>query len=111
MLENDTTYDSTKVGPRTVIKFGPTDYRMWYEAENGANTGGMGYATSTDGLNWTKYNSGAWIASALGSGWSSSENTPGTVLYEGGSFKCWYHSYGTARRFMSHAFSISVPWV
>lgn len=53
-----------------VIRFGPTDYRMWYRGSN--NTSGAssyGYATSTDGITWTKYpgnpiinagSSGAW---------------------------------------------------
>jgi len=55
MLRNGPqTYDNAKTGPRVVIKFGPSDYRMWYEAVADNLYTTVGYATSTDGITWTK---------------------------------------------------------
>jgi uncharacterized repeat protein (TIGR01451 family) len=48
--------DSFGASSATVIKDGST-YKMWYTGIiNGNNIGGIGYATSSDGLNWTRVN-------------------------------------------------------
>src|SRR5262245_59361923 len=48
-------YDFEQTGPRVVLKMGATDYRMWYEAVGSNSITQVGYATSTDGLTWTKH--------------------------------------------------------
>ncbi len=52
-LGNATTGDSSHAYTPTVIKDGLELYRMWYSGSNGSNWR-IYYATSTDGLNWTK---------------------------------------------------------
>ncbi len=49
------TYDGGGAMVGTVIKAGPTDYRMWYTATGqGSGIGGVAYATSPDNTAWTK---------------------------------------------------------
>jgi hypothetical protein len=47
--------DQAYAGVGTVLKFGPTDYRLWYQAKARSSTQtSIALATSTDGINWTK---------------------------------------------------------
>ena len=46
-------HDVEKVGPRVVLKEGPANYRMWYEAVPAGNRSTVGYAESPDGMRWT----------------------------------------------------------
>lgn len=47
------TWDADGVGAATVIKDGTT-YKMWYEGSDVQRWLRIGYATSPDGINWTK---------------------------------------------------------
>jgi uncharacterized repeat protein (TIGR01451 family) len=47
-------WDADYVSRATIWREGPADYRMWYSAGIGAMHDGLGYATSPDGLNWTR---------------------------------------------------------
>lgn len=85
-------WDELKPGPLSIVKRGPTDYRMWYEGINPAVTlASIGYATSTDGTSWTK-DGGNPIFTAT-EAWENSEVCPGTVIWDdqAGLFKMWYH--------------------
>ncbi|WP_026369853.1 hypothetical protein [Kallotenue papyrolyticum] len=46
-------FDSQGVGYLTVMKDGST-FKMWYVGYDGTYIGGIGYATSTDGRQWTR---------------------------------------------------------
>lgn len=84
-------YDIGKAGPRVIRKEGPNDYRMWYEAvAAGPTTTDMGYATSTDGLTWTKRGT----VMAPSGGWEGNEVSPQSMLFEDGVYKLWYHAGG-----------------
>ncbi len=77
-------WDSTYVGMTSVIKVG-TVYKLWYRG--GSATGGaIGYATSPDGLAWTKY--GAVITGGSG-GWDTTPYHP-EVIFDGGQYHMWY---------------------
>jgi uncharacterized repeat protein (TIGR01451 family) len=47
-------WDQDYLSRATVWREGPADYRMWYSAGIGTMNHGLGYATSPDGLNWTR---------------------------------------------------------
>jgi uncharacterized repeat protein (TIGR01451 family) len=47
-------WDYNYVSRATVWREGPGDYRMWYSAGPGEMRQGIGYATSSDGLTWTR---------------------------------------------------------
>lgn len=100
--------DSWAVANHVVIKDGST-YKMWYGGNNGTNWR-IYYATSPDGLTWTKYDntvpSNSDTTSTNGriplgsSGKGDSVGTYlGTVLKEGDIYKMWYRGYdGTSVR-------------
>jgi hypothetical protein len=106
--------DDDKTGPRVVLKFGPSDYRMWYEAVPGPNLSKVGYATSTDGKLWTKQGSLPSLdPSTDWEGGPNGEVSPNSILIENGVFKLWYHSFGLdGKRRIGYATSTNgLAWV
>ena len=92
MLRNGPqTYDNAKTGPRVVIKFGPSDYRMWYEAVADNLYTTVGYATSTDGVTWTKVG----VVMSPSSAWEGNEISPNSILREGTTLRLYYHAGGS----------------
>ena len=92
MLRNGPeTYDNGKTGPRVVIKFGPTDYRMWYEAVADNLYTTVGYATSADGIVWTKVG----VVMSPSATWEGNEVSPNTILREGTTLRLYYHAGGS----------------
>jgi len=75
-----------------VLKEGASTYRLWYEAVGSNGITSVGYATSTDGLTWTKQ--GAVMSPGGSTSWERDEVSPNSILYEGGVYKLWYHGGG-----------------
>jgi predicted GH43/DUF377 family glycosyl hydrolase len=93
-------WDSLMVLEPTVI-FENATFHMWYMGWDGGDAPRIGYATSPDGINWTKYNDpstvnppyaesdpvmtpgdpGSWDAAAVGSP---------AVIYDGSTYHMWY---------------------
>jgi len=84
--------DFQKAGPRAVLKEGPSTYRMWYEAVGSAGITVIGYATSADGLTWTKQ--GTALSPGGATSWERDEVSPNFILLEAGVYKLWYHGGG-----------------
>ena len=93
--------DSSNVFGQSVIKDG-TIYRMWYTGSNGGFRGY--YATSSDGLTWTKYDNTIPSASDISStngripmgtsgNGDSSLLRAGCVIKDGNDYKMWYAGY------------------
>ena len=107
-------YDQLKIGPRAILREAPTVWKMWYEAVPGGNQSTTAYATSSDGLNWTKYAgnpvmspSEAWE----GAGGTNHEDSPTAVLKEGGVYKLWYHAISGTTRQIGYAESTDgIAW-
>ncbi len=95
-------FDASKIGPRAILREGPNDWKMWYEAVQGPNQSTVGYATSTDGIKWTKYAKNPVMIPTMaweGAGGINHEDSPTTVLKEHGLYEMWYHAIeGTTRR-------------
>ncbi len=70
----------------SVIKDGTT-YKMWYTGHDGSYA--IGYATSSDGIVWTKYASNP-VFSGDGAGFDSSFTFLGSVIKDGAKYKMWY---------------------
>jgi len=47
-------WDEDFASRATILKVGTDEYRMWYSGGTGAVNDGIGYATSTDGINWVR---------------------------------------------------------
>ncbi len=71
------------------ILFDDTIYRMWYNGWNGPNSFYIGYATSPDGINWTKY-AGNPILFADPGDWDYNRVEAPDVLFDGNKYHMWY---------------------
>ena len=71
----------------TWSKLGPTNTRCGTTARMGAESG-IGYATSPDGITWTKSGTAA-VLPYLGYGWDSTPYHP-SVIYDGKGYHMWY---------------------
>ncbi|MBM3235841.1 hypothetical protein FJZ31_06035 [Candidatus Poribacteria bacterium] len=101
-------WDSDLIAPSAVIKEGNT-FKMWFDGSMGnfpsPRTAMVGYATSTDGIHWTKYNDPATTAppfqfsdpvlqtGAPGAFDAPNIHTP-SVLKTASGYEMWYTGYG-----------------
>jgi predicted GH43/DUF377 family glycosyl hydrolase len=79
-------WDDSGLYSLCVIKDGTT-YKMWYSGNH--NSVQIGYATSSDGITWTKYASNP-VFSGDGAGFDSANTWAGTVIKDGSTYKMWY---------------------
>ncbi len=86
-----TSWESNGVGNPTVLYNG-TNYEMWYAGYNSTNSK-IGYATSSDGVNWTKYVSNPVLDLGTTGTWDDLHVTAAEVLYVGSNYKMWYSGY------------------
>jgi predicted GH43/DUF377 family glycosyl hydrolase len=98
LTPNATSWDQT-LGVPTVIHDGNA-YRMWYTG-NGPSAIRIGYATSTDGMNWTKYGDAPAFWGNFG--WDSGAVSTPFVLKVDGTFVLYFsgqpgnYAYGIGR--------------
>ena len=87
-------WDAVRVVNPAVIKDG-SDYKMWYTGRDAAGHNQIGYATSSDGVAWTKYGSNPVLPVGLGTAWDSQLVRDPAVVKDGsGTYHMWYS--GTA---------------
>lgn len=92
MLRNGPESDDLgKTGPRVVLKMGATDYRLWYEAVDANLYTTVGYATSADGVTWTKRGTVMSPSAA----WEGNEISPNSIIVEGTTLRLYYHAGGS----------------
>lgn len=73
-----------------VHRFGDGDYRMWFKEDvDGDGSSEFGYATSSDGVSWTKSNNNP-IFSGGGNWWDSSDVLFPSPYWTGNGFVCFY---------------------
>lgn len=80
-------FDDTAVFSPIVIKAGAT-WKMWYTGFDGGAEHSVGYATSTDGIAWTKQGQ-VIAANATG----QSQVFSGPVILDGSTYKMWLTSH------------------
>jgi len=86
-----------------IIKEGDT-YYLFYGARDGDITQGIGYATSTDLNNWTKYGSNP-VLDHSSSGWDSQRATTPTIAKAGDTYHMIYQGYDGSNYQLGHATS------
>jgi len=72
------------------VIFDGEKYRMWYGGQNGPS-GKIGYATSIDGISWTKYPSP--VLEGTAGSWDSLQVGPPVVIFDGIQYKMWYGGF------------------
>jgi predicted GH43/DUF377 family glycosyl hydrolase len=84
------TWDHGKTGPRVVLRVGPGDYRMWYEAVADNQYTTVATAKSADAVTWTK----TGVVMSPTAAWEGNEVSPHAILVENAVYKLWYHAGG-----------------
>ena len=68
-------------------------YKMWYMGEDG-HSNRIGYATSTDGINWEKYSGNPVLDLGSQGEWDATEVMHPNVIFEGEIYHMWYNGNG-----------------
>jgi len=75
------------------VYFDGTTYHMWYHGWNGLSLydpGMIGYATSTNGLDWVKYTANPVLSIGQQGSFYDTWVMPGTVLYMNNEYRMWF---------------------
>jgi predicted GH43/DUF377 family glycosyl hydrolase len=83
-------WDDTRVVTPAVVKDDASDYKMWYTGRNASAAFAIGYATSTDGVIWTKYGSNPVLTVGAAGSWESSIVREPSVVNVSGTYHMWY---------------------
>ena len=83
-------WDYNYVSRATIIKNADDDYEMWYSGGTGTMNHGIGYATSPDGINWTRDANNPILHIDDGVGWRNNRTYTPMVIKDGNSYKMWY---------------------
>ena len=86
------------------VYFDGNTYHMWYTGSNGS-VSQIGYATSPDSINWTKYSGNPVLPLGEAGSWDDQNvNTP-EVLFIDGVFHMWYAGFDGGHEQIGHATS------
>lgn len=83
------TWDENGVLGASVLSDG-TVYRMWYFGKDGSGIDRIGYATSRDGINWTKYSGNPVLDLGNSGEWDDYKVNFPTVILDSGVYRMWY---------------------
>jgi len=90
-----------------VVIFNGAQFQMWYSGNTGT-----GYATSPDGINWTKYAGNPVLDAGSSGSWDDAGIFPTTVRIEGTTYKMWCTGFdGGVFRFGYATSSDGINWV
>jgi predicted GH43/DUF377 family glycosyl hydrolase len=73
------------------ILYDGTTYHMWYSGDESHN-GRIGYATSADGIAWTKYSGNPVMDCGPSGSWEESVYVP-TIYFDGSTYHMWYTGF------------------
>jgi predicted GH43/DUF377 family glycosyl hydrolase len=72
------------------VLFDGTNYKIWYGGHDGANSR-IGYATSPDGVDWTKYSGNPVLDLGASGSWDDRHvETPVVLMFDDTTFFMWY---------------------
>lgn len=72
-----------------VIKDGST-YKLWYEGVDVNGVNQIGYATSSDGINWTPYQNNPVFSPGVSNSWDDEDVGNPWIIKEDLTYKMWY---------------------
>lgn len=88
ILQEDTAWESSYLRKINVIKDDST-YRMWYTAGDD-NQRRIGYATSSDGVRWTKYENNPVLGLGAAGSWDAAMVEAPSVIKDDNLYRMWY---------------------
>jgi beta-1,2-mannobiose phosphorylase / 1,2-beta-oligomannan phosphorylase len=86
------TWDSKNIQPGAVV-FRNAAYHLWYSGSDGAYWK-IGYATSPDGISWTKYANNPVFDKSPAGTWDDYGVYSPSVIHDGKKFHLWYSGFG-----------------
>ena len=86
---NSGEWDANNLDYACVLKING-EYKMWYKAEDD-NSSRIGYATSSDGIAWQKYNGNPVLNLGSQGEWDQNEVLHPSVVYDGNVYHMWYN--------------------
>ncbi len=82
-------WDSRASGPTSVIYHNGI-YEAWLYGTDNTGRGQIGYATSIDGIEWTKYQNNPVVVPGSQGQWDDTNTDHACVLFMDGLYKMWY---------------------
>jgi predicted GH43/DUF377 family glycosyl hydrolase len=67
-------------------------YKMWYSGYDGTNSR-IGYATSSDGITWTKYENNPVLNNGPTGSWNEGGSSHPCVRFDGSTYHMWFHGW------------------
>jgi uncharacterized repeat protein (TIGR01451 family) len=104
VLSPSQTWETNGVSGASVISDSGL-YKMWYTGFDSSWVARIGYATSPDGINWTKYGSNPVLSVGASGSWEDEDVSEPTVIKEGSTYHMWYTGYDGATYRIGHATS------
>ncbi len=103
-------WDYNYVSRATIIKNADDDYEMWYSGGDGRMDHGIGYATSPDGINWTRDPEPIFHKDD-GPIWRNSRTYCPSVIKDGSSYKMWFAGKDKETEYYSIGYATAAPLV
>ena len=92
------------------VYFDGTTYHMWYTGTNGS-VAQIGYATSPDSINWSKYSKNPVLTPGKPGSWDVQNVNSPEVLFIEGTFHMWYGGFNGTQEQIGHATSLNgIDW-
>ncbi len=73
-----------------VVIFDGVSFRMWYSANDASFVAATGYATSPDGINWTRHSGNPILRPGASGRWDSAEASVASIIFDGTTYQRWY---------------------
>ncbi|RLC60754.1 MAG: hypothetical protein DRI48_11560, partial [Chloroflexi bacterium] len=103
-------WDGHRVWKPAVISDG-VEYKMWFDGTDLLSEVGVGLATSSDGVSWTKHLANPVLTGTINAWDASGEEHAPFVLKEGGVYKMWYEGSNDDVRQLGYATSTNgIDW-
>ncbi len=83
-------FDATRVQNASVVKTA-SGYALLYAGLTFGNNYQVGLATSSDGLNWSKFSDSPVISNGGSQSWASFRELPATLMLDNGVYKLWFN--------------------
>ncbi|MHA2281212.1 MAG: hypothetical protein ACXAC5_10200 [Promethearchaeota archaeon] len=87
------------------VLFDGTIYHLWYSGDDDSGSRRIGYANSTDGINWNRYSGNPIIDIGIPGMWDDDAVYASTVFYDGSSYHMWYHGTDSTTHRIGYATS------
>ncbi|GIK38243.1 MAG: hypothetical protein BroJett011_20760 [Chloroflexota bacterium] len=81
---------SRVIAPSVISDTGAGLYKMWYTGIDSSGVSRIGYATSPDGVNWTKYSGNPVLNPGAGGSWEDEDVRSPAVLKVNSVYHMWY---------------------